>query len=193
MDYSISVDHLSRNEVLNQLQLQSHLGTNQLKKTLMARLKKCHPIWSSLKNLGPKELRRVASNVNIETKRKSDLRIEIANYFFDTSPSTPLSAFKKVAFQSYSNTDANDSIHDFNECVYINLNNHTNPDLNKTNAYSEKDTCTNKDTNTNSDALKDTYTTNTCTNKDINTDSDTLKDIYVEASLRNWLVCKLTG
>ena len=44
MDYSISVDHLSRDEVFNQLHLEkSHCDTNQLKKTLMIRLKKCHP------------------------------------------------------------------------------------------------------------------------------------------------------
>ena len=85
MDYSISVDHLNRDEVLKQLHLEkSQNSTNQLKKTLIVRLKKCHPIWSSLKKHGGNELRRFATIVNIETNSKSDLkiRIEIANYFF---------------------------------------------------------------------------------------------------------------
>ena len=90
MDYSISVDHLSRQEVLNQLQLEkSPYDTEKLKKVLMTRLKKCHPIWSSLKKLEPNKLRKFATLVNIKTQHKSEIkvRIEIANYFFVTNPS----------------------------------------------------------------------------------------------------------
>ena len=96
MDYSISVDHLSRDEVLNELHLEkSRHDTKRLKKTLTVKLKKCHPIWSSIKRLDPNELRRFATIVNIETKKKTDLKIkiEIVNHFFETNPLTPLTAF----------------------------------------------------------------------------------------------------
>ena len=181
MDYSISVDHLSRQEVLNQLQLEkSPYDTEKLKKILMTRLKKCHPIWSSLKKLEANELRRFAILVNINTQHKNDMkvRIELANYFFVTNPSRPLTAFEQIAFQSYPDLNKTNT--------YSEEDTHTNKDTNidsetlkdiYTNTYSEKDNHTNKNTNTNSDALKDTYS-NTYTEKDTNTNPDALKDTY---------------
>merc|ERR1712051_825756 len=159
----------------------------------MIRLKKHHPIWSSLKKLEAKELRRLATIVNINTKHKSDIkvRIEIANYFFETNPLTPLTAFEEIALQSYPNTDKS----------YDNPDTNTNKYTYKTNANSDKDTNTYSDTlkhiyaNTYSEkdtysenntySEKDTYSENntysekdTYTNKYTNTNSDTLNDTY---------------
>ena len=126
----------------------------------MIRLKKYHPIWSSLKKLEAKEPRRLATIVNINTKHKSDIkvRIEIANYFFETNPLTPLTAFEEIALQSYPNTDKS----------YDNTDTNTNK---YTYNFDDNNSYDNPDTNTN----KDTYKTNANSDKDTNTYSDTLK------------------
>merc|ERR1712051_178829 len=176
MDYSISVDHLHRDEVLNQLQIEkSQYDTKRLKKSLKVKLKKCHPIWSSLKKLETNELRRFATIVNIETAKKIDLkiRIEIANYFFETNPPTPLTAFEKIAYQSYPNTDNSYDTTDTN----------TNKD---TYNFDENNSYDNTDTNIDTNNFDETYSyDNTDTKIDTDTNIDTNTNIDNDTNIND--------
>merc|ERR1712051_168444 len=196
MDYSISVDHLHRDEVLNQLQIEkSQYDTKRLKKSLKVKLKKCHPIWSSLKKLETNELRRFATIVNIETAKKIDLkiRIEIANYFFETNPSTPLTAFEKIAYQSYPNTDnsydttdtnTNKDSYDFHE---NNSYENTDPNTNKdTYNFDENNSYDNTDTNIDTNNFDETYSyDNTDTKIDTDTNIDTNTNIDNDTNIND--------
>ena len=103
MDYSISVGHLDRHEVLERLkQPQSKANTGQLKKTLAIKLRKHHPIHDLLRSYDIIKLKKICSKISIDSRKKGAIRLrsDIAAYFFTAYPESPLKLKKNVSIKN---------------------------------------------------------------------------------------------
>ena len=100
VDYSIRVDHLDRNGILEQLEgslVDVSQDTGRLRKTLAKKLKTNHPIHKTVSSLANAELNKILVNLALpEQKHRQRKMKAIVDYFFRQYPDAPATNFKRV-------------------------------------------------------------------------------------------------
>ena len=140
MDYSLDIEDLDRPSLLFKLQLQnSKQGTATLRRILLNKMKKCHPIHTELKQIALVDLKRITNEIGLNVKclekqNSGRLRHYLANYYFDKNPTAPLTTLQHTCSKVMNlNKDLNlDEDFNLDQGTKLNdstnLTNNTNPD-----------------------------------------------------------------